>query len=166
MKSATRIAALVILVGLGWLGWKHFFPSEETRIRRLLDDLAQTVSIPPGRSTVAAGLAVDKLLNYVTPDIEAVFDVRGEGQFTLSGREEVRDAAMAAHRNLSNLKVEFLGINISVAAGKQEATVELTVKATESGTKEFFVQEMQLHLRKQDNRWRVYRAQTVKPLRL
>lgn len=166
MKTATRIVGLLILLGLGWVGWQHLFPNEERRVRRTLDGLAEAVSIPASESIVGTGLAVDRLLGYVTPDIEAEVDVPGEGRHTFSGREEIRDAALAARRSLSDLKVQFLDVDVALAGDRQTATVELTVKATQPGAKEFLVQEMKLQLRKEDRQWRVSRAQTVKPLKL
>jgi len=166
VKILTRIGGLVILLGLGWLNWQHFFPNEERRIRRMLDDLAQTASIPASQSVVGMGIAVDKLLSYVTVDIQVDVDVPGEGRHAFSGREEIRDAALLAHRNLSDLKVQFLDVNVALAADKRTATVELTAKATQKGAKEFLVQEVKMQLRKEDGQWRVSRAETVKVLKL
>lgn len=166
MKIATRLLGLVILLGLGWVAWRHFFPNEEHRIRRMLDGLAETVSIPAGESPVGTALALDKLLSCVTSTIEVDVDVPSEGKHTFSGRQEIRDAAMLAHQTLRGLKVQFLDVNVTLAAGKQTAAVELTVKATPPGAKEFFVEEMRLQLRKEDNQWRVSRAETVETLKL
>lgn len=166
MKIVTRIVGLLVLLGLGWLGWQHFFPNEENRIHRMLDNLAEAASIPAHQSVIGAATAVDKLLSHVTQNIEMDVEVPGEGRHTFSGREEARDAALTAHRNLSDLKVQFLDVDVALAGDKRTATVELTVKATQPGAKEFFVQEMKLQLRKEDGQWRVSRAETVKPLKL
>jgi ketosteroid isomerase-like protein len=166
VKTVTRIVGLLILLGLGWLGWQHLFPNEERRVRRTLDDLAGALSISASESIVGTGLAVDRLLSYATLDIEVEVDVPGEGPHTFSGREEIRDAALAARRNLGEVKVQFLDVDVALAGDKQTATVELTVKATQPGAKEFFVREMKLQLRKQDSQWRISRAETVKPLKL
>jgi len=165
VKTASRIIGLSILLGLGWLGWQHFFPNEEQRIRRMLESLAETVSIPARPSVIGAARAVDQLLSCVTPDIEVTMDVLGEGRHTFSGREEIREAALVAHRNLGGLKVRFLDVSVALAADKQTATAELTVEATQSGAKNFFVQEMKLFLRQEAQQWRVSRAETVKVLR-
>ena len=165
MKTVRRIVGLLILLGLGWLGWQHFFPNEEHRVRRMLEGLAEAVSIPANKSVIGTAVAVDKLLGYLTPNIEVAVDLPGEGRHTFAGRDEIREAALVAHRNLSGLKVQFLDVNAALATDKQTATVELTVKATQSGAKEFSVQEMKLFLRKEDQQWRVSRAETVKVLR-
>jgi ketosteroid isomerase-like protein len=166
VKTVKRIVGLLILAGLGWLGWQHFFPNEEHRIRRMLDDLAQTASIPASESVVSTGLAVENLLSYATPDIEVDVEVPGEGRHLFSGRQEVRDAALLARRNLGELKVQFLDVDVALAGDKQTATAELTVKATQPGAKEFLVQELKLQLRKEDGQWRVRQVETVKPLKL
>jgi hypothetical protein len=166
VKTVKRIVGLLILLGLGWLGWQHFFPNEEDRIRRMLDGVAETLSIPAKESVMGMGIAVDKLLGHVMPDVEVDVEVPGDGRHTFSGREEVRDAVLAAHRNWSGLKVQFLDVNVALAPDKQTATVELTAKAAQEGAKELLVQEVKLQLRRQDRQWRVSRAETVKPLRL
>jgi len=165
VKKIKGIVGVLILLGLGWLGWQHFFPNEEQRIRRMLDGLAEAVSIPAKKSVLGTALAVDKLLVYLAPNIEVVVDLPVEGQHTFTGREEIREAALTAQHNLSGLKVQFLDVTVALAADKQTATVELTVKATQPGAKEFSVQEMKLLLRKEDQQWRVSRAETVKVLR-
>ena len=166
MKTVKRIVGLLVLLGLGWLSWQHFFPNDEHHIRRMLDGLAETLSIPANESVVGIGIAVDKLLGHVMPDIEVDVEVPGEGRHAFSGREEVRDAELAAHRNWSDLKVQFLDVNVALAADKQTATVELTAKAAQRGAKELLVQEVKLQLRQTDGKWHVSRAETIKPLKL
>lgn len=166
MKTVKRIIGLVIVAWLFWLVWQYFFPDEEKRIHKMLGGLARAASIPANESPVQMGLAVDKLLGYVTSDIEVDVEVPGEGRFTFSGRDEVRDAALLAHKNLGELKVQFLDVTVTVAHDKRTATAELTVKATQPGSKDFLVQAVKLQLRKVDRTWRISHAQTVKALKL
>ncbi len=166
MKIIKHGVGVVIVLGLVWLGWLRFFPNEEKRILKMLDSVARAASIPPNETPVQMGLAVDKLLGFATHDIEVDVEVPGEGRYTFSGREEVRDAAMLAHKNLGPLTVQFLDVTVRVGPERRAATVNLTVKATQPGSKEFLVQAATLHLRQADRKWRISRAATVRALRL
>ncbi len=166
MKTIKRIIGLLVLAWLAWLGWQYLFPNEQKRILKTLDAVAKAASIPPNESAVQMGLAVDKLLRFATPDIEVDVEVPAEGRFTLSGREEVRDAALLAHKNLGELKVQFLDVTVALAPDKRTATAQLTVKATQPGSKEFLVQAVKLQLRKVERTWRISHAQTLRALKL
>lgn len=132
----------------------------------MLNAVAEAASIQPNESAVKMGLAVDRLLRFTTPDIEVDIEVPGEGRLTFSGREEVRNAAFLAHKNLGALKIQFFDVAVILAPDKRTAAVELTVKATQPGAKDFLVQGVKLQLRKVDRTWRINYAQTVKPLSL
>ncbi|MCX7723534.1 MAG: hypothetical protein N2379_10845 [Verrucomicrobiae bacterium] len=165
VKAVKRILGTVALAAVAWLCWGYFFPNEEKRIRKTLDSVAKAACIAPNQTPVQMGLAVDKLLGYLTPDIEVDIEVPDEGRLTFSGRAEVRDAAFAAHRNLGEVKVEFFDVAVAIAPDKRSAVASLTVKATQAGTKDFLVQAVRLQLRKDEGSWRINRAQTERALR-
>jgi hypothetical protein len=160
-----RILALVAIAGVLALAWWHFFPNEEKRVRRMLDRVAQTASIPAKPSPVGMVMSLDRLQGYLSRDVEVVLDVPIEGRRTFADRAELMEAVKVAWANVRSVKVEFLDINLKFDAAKTTATAELTARVTQAGQRDFFVQEVKLELRKQEEGWRIRRAETVRTLR-
>lgn len=166
MKTTVRILLFAAALAFGVLAYRHLFPSDEQRIRRTLSSLAEAACIPADAQPLADLAAVQKLAGYFTLNAEIRVDGPEYGQHTLTGRDEVRQAALAARSNLRNLKVEFLDVNVVVADGKQTATAELTAKVTQKDRRDFGVQELKFQFQKDEDQWRIGRVETVKTLRL
>ena len=163
------IARIIVLAVIGWmllLGYWHFFPSQETRIRRMFGELARVVSISPNSSPLANLAAANELASFFTKDVEINLDVPGVGRHTFTGREEIIQAAVAARSNSRSVKVEFLDINVKLDAGKESATVDLTAKVTQPAEHDFSVQELKFQLQKVDGEWRIARVDTVRTMGL
>jgi hypothetical protein len=164
MQKSLRIVGAVALIGLGVWGWFIFFPSPEKVIRSRLNNLAKTVSFEPKDGIISRGYSAEKAAGFFTTDVEVSVDVRGIEPMTFSGRDEIQQRAMAAAHMLRGLKVEFLDINITLGPDKQTATANLTAKWTIPGDREFNVQELNFKLKKVDDKWLIYRVETVKTL--
>jgi hypothetical protein len=106
----------------------------------------------------------EQLLSYFTGDAELAVDVPGRQQFVISGKEELRQAVMAARSQLSSLKVEFLDLHPQVDAGKQSARVESTLRAQISGEKDPYIQEIKITVAKVEGNWKISRIETVRTL--
>jgi len=91
-------------------------------------------------------------------------DVPGTGAGSLSGRDEIREAAAGGFTRLTALKVEFLDATARVAADKLGAEVDCTAKISAGNSKEFAVQEVRFQFRKIEGSWLITRAETVKTL--
>jgi len=166
VKWLFRIAAAVVLTAaLGW-GWQTFFPSNERQIRRLLDRVAETVSIPTDGRFVGGVLAADRLKSYFTPGIEVDVDVPGEGRHTFTGREELTQVYLLARSQHRGLRVEFLDVLVAVGPDGQAATAELTARIRQTGDKDFGVQELRLQLHKGEDAWRIHRVETTRSIKL
>jgi len=166
VKIFRRVIGALLAAGVLWLAYTHFFPNDEKLIRRTLARLATTASVPANPTPLGNLRAANALQDFFTPEVEVEVDVPIEGRHTFTGREELIQAAVAARNNYRGLTVEFLDVNVAVAAGHQEATAELTAKATQPGDAEIHVQEMKLQLRKKDDAWRIWRAESVRTLKL
>jgi hypothetical protein len=166
VKTFRRVIAALLAAGLLWLAYNHFFPNDEKIIRRTLTRLATTASVPANPTPLGNLRAANALQDFFVPEVEVEVDVPIEGRHTFTGREELIQAAIAARNNYRGLRVEFLDVNVAVAEGKQEATAELTARATQPGESELHVHEMKIYLRKKDTDWRIWRAETVRTLKL
>ena len=156
-KTAILLAALVLL---GVLLWRHYFPNEEKLIRKMLSGLAQDISIP--KKGFANLTAADSIAGYFTPDAEIDVDAPELGHHTINGRQEIVQAALAARTQLPGLRVEFGDTVIKIDASKETATVELTVKVTQTGQRDFEMQDVRMSLLKYNGDWRIAKAKTVK----
>jgi len=167
MEKSFRYVAVAALIGLGIWGWRVLFPSPERVIRSRLNALAKAVSFGPNEGVLAKAYNTQKLTGFFTPDVEIDVDLRGYPPQTLSGRDEVLNAALYAHSNLNGLKVQFSGINVALGADRITAKVNLTGRAILPGSEhEFNVLEFNFLLRKVDGQWLIYQVQTVKTLSL
>ena len=166
VKWLSRIAVTAVLAAALWWGWQTFFPSDERQIRRLLDHVAETASIPTDAKFVSGVLAADRLQGYFTPQIEVDVEVPGEGRHTFTGREELTQAYMLARSQRRGLTVEFLDVIVAVGADHQAATSELTARVRQTGQNDFGVQELRLQLRKVEDTWRINRIETTRSIKL
>jgi hypothetical protein len=163
MRRIVRGFWWVLPAALLWLGWRVFFPGDERRILRLLNDIAQTVSVPEDGKFVGGVLAVERLRGCLAPGAEVAVDLPGQGRFHLTGREELLQAYMAARSNYRGVKVEFCDIQVTVAPDHDSAVADLTGRATHSSG-ELHVQELRVNLVRADNRWCVRRVETTQSI--
>jgi len=164
MKLVIRLILAAALLALGMWLWSFLFPGPETVIRRRLAEVARAASFGANEGPLARLSNVTKLAGYFSADIEVNLDLRGYGQRTLSGRDEITQAAMGARSGVSTLKVEFLDVTVALESDRQSAVVDLTAKAWVPGEKDFTVQELKFTLKNIDGEWLITRIETVKTL--
>jgi hypothetical protein len=164
MKLARRLILLVALLAAGLWLWSVFFPSPQKAIRRHLEKTARTASFKATEGAVERIGNIAEFGKCFSKDVEVQFETPGGGSQTLAGRNEIMRAAGLARTYGSALQVEFLDAILTVAPDQQTATVDLTVRARIPGDRDFFVQEMKLHLKKIGRAWLIIRAETVKTL--
>jgi ketosteroid isomerase-like protein len=167
VKRRLQTALLLALtVGCLVFLWRHFFPNEERRVRRCLTELAQAASVPDHPTPAATLLAGERLRNLLASDLVVEVDLPEIGRHSVTDRAQVIHLALAAWDQLKGLKVELVDVRVAVAQDRATATAELTAKATRTGEKDFFFQELKLQLRQEDGQWRVSRVETVRVLKL
>jgi hypothetical protein len=159
----TRIVLLAALGALGYWAWSLVFPSPEKVIRRRLAELARTASFSANEGAIAKGWNVTLLADYFTLDVQVTIDVPGS-QHTITGRDELLQAALGARQTVSSLKIDFPDIQVAVAPGKDSAVVNLTARGKVTGQKEFYLQELQLRLLKVKRDWLIDKIVTVRTL--
>ena len=162
-----RIVYLVLLIAagvIGYLGYQKFFPSEEKRIRLLLADVADVASFSANEKPFTRLARANNLADFFSADAEINVQVPLEGSRTIHGRDEILQIARGARFNFNSVHVEFLDVIVELYAEKQAATVELTAKVTQSGQRDFGVQELKILLKKIGGNWRITRLDTVRTL--
>jgi hypothetical protein len=158
-----RIVLLAALVAVGFWGWRVMFPNPEKVIRKRLGELAKTASFSSDQGIVAKAWNANSLAEFFTPDVHVTLDIPGT-QHTISGRDELMEAALAARRVVGSLSVKFPDIKVTVAPDRESAEVYLTAEGRVPGSKEFYLQELRLRLVKVKRDWLINRAETVKTL--
>lgn len=165
MKTAVRVLGVGLVLLVGWLAWHHFFHSEESRVRRLLRDLAELASVPEKTSILREATVAADLRGYFTTDVEVEVDAPLEGRQVFNGREELVQAIVLGRQRYVGAQVEFFDPEIVLAPDRQTGTAEVGLKATRRGSEDILVMALKLTLRREDQRWRIARAESVEVLK-
>jgi len=164
MKFIRRSVAVLALLALSFWLWTILFPSPEKIIRRQLAGVAAAASFADNEGLVKQAAKISELIGYFSVDAQITFDAPAHGQLILSGRSEIQELAVAARKTVRSLAVEFLDVDVTLAADKQSATVDLTATAKVPSERNHYVQEMKFVLMKINGKWLIVRAETVKTL--
>ncbi len=164
MKIAFRLALLALLAVLGFWLWTVLFPSPEKVVLRKIARLAETATVHAGDGNITrAGKATSVVSQFAT-DAEIVIDAPGLNAHSLSGREEIREAALGGFANVTSLTVQFVDATARAAADKQSAEVTCTARVTSGDSKDLGIQELRFQFKKIDGDWLITRVETVKTL--
>lgn len=164
MKRVVPIILVIAVIGLAFWLWTVLFPSPERVVRSRLDALAKTISFSSRGGMLGNAYDAQKAAEFFTTDTDIDLNAPGYDSITLHGRDEVQQLALAARSRLASLKVEFLDMNITIAAGGETAKVNLTAKAAVPGERDISAQEFNFMLKKVDGKWLIYKVETVKTL--
>jgi hypothetical protein len=164
MKIAVRLMLLAAAAALGFWCWTILFPSPEKLVLKKISSLASTATIVASDGNITRATKVSNLIGYFAVDAEIHFDVTGYPAHTLSGRDEIREAAAGAFTSLTTLNVQFLDVTVRLGADKLTADVSCTAKVNAGDSKDFGVQEMHFQLKKVEGDWLITKVKTVKTL--
>lgn len=164
MKTASRLVLLVAAAGLGGWLWTVLFPSPEKIVLKKIASLAATATVSASDGNITRATKVSNLISYFSTDAEIVCDVPGVEIHSLTGRDEIRQAAAGGFIQLTALNVQFADAVAHVAADKQSAVATCTARVNAGDSKDFGLQEMKFQFRKIDGDWLITRAETVKTL--
>ena len=160
---AIRIILVAALAAVGFWAWSVLFPNPEKIIRKRLNEMAKAASFSSDQGLVSQAWNASSLAEYFTPDVEVTLNVPG-AEHTISGRDELMQAAVAARRTVRGLRVTLPDIKVTVAPDGASAEAYVTGEARVPGEKEFFLQELRLRLIKVKQDWQIQRVETVKTL--
>ena len=162
-KWIFRIILAGVLVALCFWGWRVFFPSPEELIRKRLGELAKAASFSSNEGPLAKALNASMLGAFFTPDVQVTVNVPGS-QHTISGRDELLQAAMGARSAVGSLSIEFPDIKVVVGPDKDTAIVNLTARGKVAGQGDSYLQELRLRLTKIKRAWLINQIETVRTL--
>ena len=164
MKTAFRLVLLAAVCGLGFWLWTVLFPGPEKIVLKKIGGLAATATVNANDSNLArAGKAV-RLAGFFATDAQIVINIPDLASHNVSGRDEIKERAMAGFASIPSLKVQFFDATATVGPDKQTADVSCTVRISTSNSKDFGVQELHFQFKKIDGNWLISRVETVKTL--
>jgi hypothetical protein len=163
MKTVVRLVVLAAVAGLGFWLWTVFFPAPEKVVLKKMTALAATATYGASDSNLIRAGKASNLVGMFAADAQIVVSVP-ELNRTLSGRDEIREAALGGFAGLSALKVEFLDPAVRLAPDKLTAEVSCIAKVVAGSSQDFGVQEMRFQFRKVEGHWLISRAETMKTL--
>jgi len=158
-----RLFLVAVLVAVGLWAWSVLHPSPEKVIRQRLHELAKAGSFSPKQGLVAKAWNASNLGEFFTPDVQVTVEVPG-AQHTLSGRDELLQAAVGAHSAVESLTIEFPDIKVAVAPDQNSAVVNLTARGKVAGQRDYYLQELRLRLIRIKRDWLINQIETVKTL--
>lgn len=164
MKIALRVVLPVILGALGFWLWTVLFPSPQKIVLKRIASLAATATVSASDGTITRAAKVSSLIGYFSTDAEIHIDVQGVATHTISGRDEIREAAAGGFTHVNSLKVEFDDATARVAPDKQGAEVSCTMRVSARNEKDFGIQELHFQFKKIDGDWLITQIETVKTL--
>ena len=157
-----RLVVLALLAALGFWVWRTWFPNPERIIRRELTEMAQLASFGPKDGSLAVLINPDKLANLCTPDVRVKVSNFGYSQ-TLSGRDDVRNAAAAVRTSFTSLSLKFPDLRVRLAADEQSAVVDATANGR-AGDHNLQLLELRFTMRKVNGDWLVAAVETTSTL--
>jgi SnoaL-like domain len=161
MRIVSRVIVLVALAAVGvWL-WTIFFPSPEKIIRKQMVKLAQDVSFSQDENNLIKIAEAQNVPGFFSSNVEVNITIPGHEQQSMTGRDEIRTAALASRQAATDLDVKFPDVNVTVAPDRNSATADVTMDATISGEHDAIIQELNITFQKTDGQWLISRVETV-----
>ena len=121
-------------------------------------------SLPRRIGNIAMAANVSQLISLFDVEVEVMIDTPEFRKQSLAGRDEIRNAALAARQSFFPLEVKFLDLNVAIAPEGTNATVQLTAEIHQSRKRDLFMQELKFVLRKVNGKWLIVRVETVRTL--
>jgi ketosteroid isomerase-like protein len=164
MKIAIQIVLVAAVVAAGiWL-WTFLHPSPQQVIRSRLNEMARDASFDTHQGMLAAFASARTVGDFFSTNVEVTLNLPGNQDWTLNGRDEVVQKIMAAHAMVSELKLDFPDLNVTVAPDQNTATADLTIRAQVDEDKDSTAEEMKLTFEKINGQWLITHIETVQVL--
>lgn len=162
MRRGATIVLVVGLVVASWLVWRWLFPSDETAIRRLVNTAVAQASWAEQDGNINRLVASERLAALCTPDVVVLMEARGVHSRRLQGREELRQAVLAARAEVAWLGLSVDGVEVSISDSGTAATVLLAATVRMDRLSEPLLQDYKLALSKLEGDWLLSRVEPVR----
>lgn len=158
-RAARPLLIVLIAAALIWAAWT-FWPSEERRVQRRLDALADVINEQP-RDGIGLVARTAQLGTYFTDDV--VLDP-GRGAGPIHGRERLLALASRAPNAGGAFNVSFVDVSVTVDGSQATTRMTATLSYLDSrGEENVDAREVELQLKKSDD-WRIARVTAIEAL--
>ena len=158
--TSTKLLVLLLLAGMGWLGWRMWH-TEEHAVRRCLDRLVAWCSFEPGESLLAKAAALERLRGCLTRDVTVHVRLETGEDYHLEGRPELMETIKAMRAHLKGLRLRISEVTVGLSTDHQTARAEFVLEYQVYGAKEPSAEELRVDLKKENGEWRVVTVENV-----
>ena len=164
MKIVLRLILLVIVLAIGFWLWTVFFPSPEKIVRKHLANIAQDISFSADENGIIKIAHANSVADFFASNVVINIDVPGHEQQTITGRDQVTQAALVSRQQFTSLDVKFPDVVVTVAPDKNSASADVTAEVTISGNHDQIIQEFQFSFQKVNGQWLISEVKTIPPV--
>jgi hypothetical protein len=161
VRRVFQLVVVVVLVGLGVMGWRWMFPGDEVRVKRVVEAAVAAVSWEGGEGNIARMAAVNRLGGLCAADVQVVFETRGGRSQVLEGRSDLQQAMMVVRQRAAWLRASVDDLEVRLGDGGLGAVVLLAATVEIGGVDESILGDYKLTLRKEDGEWLIERVEPV-----
>jgi hypothetical protein len=158
-RTVLLIASLAVLAGMAFLLW----PSDERVVRRRLNAVARTLTVPANDSKLGRVSRAAQLRHYLADDIRL-----RNGAQEIASRDALLGFLVAMTPPPGGFSVDFVDTHVTVATDGQTARVDTDVKITShdtGGRPTVDAREATFEVAKREGEWVITAAETKETLR-
>ena len=157
------VVTTALVAGLAVVRW--MMPTDEQRIVRLVEEIAERASFTGREGNIARIAAVEALASRFTSDAEIRIDAVVPAVGPLVGRGAIQQVALAASQGGGGIRVTVLGA-VAETDGPDTGRVRFSASAdTGGGDGAFQAQDFVARVRKVEGRWLVEQVDAIPLLR-
>ena len=166
MKKLKLILSIAGVAVIAWIGYRHFFPDEERRIRKMLDGVTEAATIHSELNMLGKVAAASTLAGYFSSDAVIQLAGVGYGAESVDGRDELQRMAIAAFSQVQRLEARIYDVLVTLNPDKTSAEVRLTALAHVDSETDPILQELTMSVRKIEGDWLITNVRTIRTLGL
>lgn len=165
MRVFGKLVLIAVVLALGYRAWMALFPDPKTAIRHRMEKLARVASFSPGQGALAEMANAEQLAGFFAEHAEVKVNIPGVESQDFGSRDEIAQAALAAHRSVKSVTARFTDMNISVVPAGTEAVVDLVFSADVGDDKNSILQVLEFKLKKIGGDWLITRVEALPDLK-
>ena len=166
MKALKLVVVLVIVAAVAAWGYRKFFPSDETQIRKLLASAAERVSIRPNDTGLSKISSVKWLMDHCTSDVQLSVEAPGYPARTVQGREQLGEMLAGIHGLIQSLSLDLMEVDVKLAEDPNQATAQFIARVKADGIDDQIVQEFKVTLKRDQGDWKFQRIEPLSSLKV
>ena len=166
MRRILPIILIVLLVSGGFLLYRYWFPSDQARIKQLLNQAAESASVNPDSSLFSKLGAVNKLLDLCADDIEILVNAPGIQRRSIRGRDQLQEVMTMVQGSQREIEISLRDLTVDVDESGVDASAQFIAQARVDRLQDSIYQEFRVSLVRQDGDWKIRKVEPLQALGL